>query len=128
MVEEQCIYNCFFPQQFPYFCDINHFVFVSVHHHGRSDHPAGHRHHVPPAQDGVHPDPQPGGGALAAAAPLLSRQVSDDTKIFVPVVQKIFSQCEAIDHWPDCGDAVTNIDMLSTVPSHAMVRSFTKYS
>ena len=45
---------------------------ISVHHHGRGDDPAGHHHDVPAAQDGVHPDTEPGGGALAAAAPARS--------------------------------------------------------
>ena len=64
-----------------YFCDINHLV-VSVHHHGRRDDPAGHRDHVPASQDGVHHDPLPGRGALAAAAPaLVSRQVSSHKNI-----------------------------------------------
>ena len=53
-------------------------IFVSVHHHGRGDDAAGHRDHVPAAEDGVLPDPESGRGALAAAAPaLLSREVSD---------------------------------------------------
>ena len=53
------------------------FIFVSVHHHGRGDDAAGHRDHVPAAEDGVLPDPESGRGALAAAAPaLLSREVS----------------------------------------------------
>ena len=52
---------------------------ISVHHHGRGDNPAVHHHDVPPAQDGVHPDTEPGRGTLATttttASPFLSRQV-----------------------------------------------------
>ena len=44
---------------------------VSVHHHGRGDHAAGHRDHVHAPEDGVLPDPEPGRGALAGAAPTL---------------------------------------------------------
>ena len=47
------------------------FIFVSVHHHGRRDHAAGHRDHVHAPEDGVLPDPEPGRGALAGAAPTL---------------------------------------------------------
>ena len=53
---------------------------ISVHHHGRGDDPAGHHHDVPLAEDGVHPDTEPGGGALAGASPardsLLGRKVN----------------------------------------------------
>ena len=56
-------------------------IFVSVHHHGRGDDPAGDRDDVPAAEDGVHPDPHPGGGAVAAAATLLCWQVSHRTTV-----------------------------------------------
>ena len=42
---------------------------MPVHHHGRGDDPAGDRDDVPAAEDGVHPDPDPGGGAVAEPGP-----------------------------------------------------------
>ena len=45
---------------------VNKLFCCLVHHHGRCYDAAGHRDHVPPAPDGVLPDPGRGGGALAA--------------------------------------------------------------
>ena len=57
------------------------FIFVSVHHHGRGYYAAGHRDHVHAPEDGVLPDPEPGRGTLAGAAPpLISWKVSGDRK------------------------------------------------
>ena len=53
-------------------------MIAAVHHHGRGDDPAGDRDDVPAAEDGVHPDPDPGGGAVAEPGPratLRGRQV-----------------------------------------------------
>ena len=127
VVEEQCIYNCFFPQQFPYFCDINHFTFVAVHHHGRRDDPAGHRHHVPAPQDGVHPDPHPGGGAVAAAATLLCWQVSHRTTVkYLACCRKYFVAILtiamiAVTMWPTltCYQLVSVMQWLDPLPSTA---------
>ena len=54
-------------------------MIAAVHHHGRGDDPAGDRDDVPAAEDGVHPDPDPGGGAVAEPGPratLRGRQVT----------------------------------------------------
>ena len=53
-------------------------MIVAVHHHGRGDDSAGDRDDVPAAEDGVHPDPDPGRGVVAEPGPrtpLRGRQV-----------------------------------------------------
>ena len=86
-LQKQCIPNYLSPQGGALVAPCVHvflvvgltliFVFVSVHHHGRGDHPTGHRDHVHAPEDGVFPDPESGRGALAgAASSLVSWKVS----------------------------------------------------